>query len=394
MPAIEWGNINALWGLLGLLVPIIIHLISRSRVITRQFAFIRLLPIQPLPVKRNINLSQRLLLLVRMVLVILAVLLLANVSCSDQQKPNDVVYVVTPDWLNSATVSQHNELKRSIENLGTPSQIWLLSTHPVRVSLDELLSKPEDFGKLVTEKPAINIWGRVNQLFSLLSVEHANASDMTLHVFTTNAAHQFQAELISVPMNTQWHVAPSNSQTITDDRAQQSSIAVGGVGADAMEWQLFQRAFFAINQSSEAEINVRLIDAISSQQLEDVDRLIVMPDTLLTTASQQALNAWLYEDFSHKVTNAAQFDIQDSNFPVHLITELYADNATELLTSASVLTEGQIALANAEQLKTHSSATKLQPDEQPVPLGLAIAFISLLLLERLLSEYRREGRND
>ena len=92
-PSFMVQNPWAFWALLALLVPLILHLLSKRRAKLIKFANVALITMPELKNSQQIRLNQFWLLLLRMLLLIVSILLLAKVSLNEALISHEEVYL-------------------------------------------------------------------------------------------------------------------------------------------------------------------------------------------------------------------------------------------------------------------------------------------------------------
>ncbi|GLU45330.1 BatA domain-containing protein [Allomuricauda sp. NBRC 101325] len=115
-----FANPTYLWALLGLLVPLAIHLWSKKEAKTIKIGSIQLLDESNSRQSSNIQLNEWLLLLLRMAIVALVVLLMAGPQWRIKGNKNVVTYLVEP------SLSQEKELSAILDSLAEDSPVMLL----------------------------------------------------------------------------------------------------------------------------------------------------------------------------------------------------------------------------------------------------------------------------
>ena len=115
-----FANPSYLWALLGLVVPLAIHLWSKKEAKTIKIGSIQLLDESNSRQSSSIQLNELLLLLLRMAIVALVVLLLASPKWRSQDSKNQITYLVEPSLAN------HPVLKTVLDSLSEASSVLLL----------------------------------------------------------------------------------------------------------------------------------------------------------------------------------------------------------------------------------------------------------------------------
>ncbi len=95
----SFANVSYLWGVLGILIPIAIHLWNRKKVITIKVGSIKLLQASEPKQSSSIKINEWLLLCLRILTILLLALLLSEPSISITEKPSRISYVVAPSLI-------------------------------------------------------------------------------------------------------------------------------------------------------------------------------------------------------------------------------------------------------------------------------------------------------
>lgn len=115
-----FANPTYLWALLGLLIPLAIHLWSKKEAQTIKIGSIQLLDESNSRQSSNIQLNEWLLMLLRMAIVALVVLLMAGPQWRIKGNKNVVTYLVEP------SLAQEKELSAILDSLAEDSPVLLL----------------------------------------------------------------------------------------------------------------------------------------------------------------------------------------------------------------------------------------------------------------------------
>lgn len=149
-----FANPIYLWGLLGLLVPLAIHLWSKKEAQTIKIGSIQLLDESNSRQSSNIQLNEWLLLLLRMAIVALVVLLMAGPQWRIKGNKNVVTYLVEP------SLAQEKGLSTILDSLAEDSPVLLL---------DEGFPTWETDLESEVDQATPNYWQLVQKMDSLTS---------------------------------------------------------------------------------------------------------------------------------------------------------------------------------------------------------------------------------
>ena len=180
---------------LAVLIPIIIHLLNRSRGKLVTFAHIALLRASAPKPSYELRLSQALLLLLRMLLLVLAALLLSQPWWPSQGDKQESIFV-SVDWLNSSNASDKQQLAT---RLGEQTAILLdgpaLATKQQTLSPEAIINWSS--GAL---KGTQNIWAKIHS--------HASSLDpqAPMVIYTTNRASQYKGNKVAIHQPLEWQI--------------------------------------------------------------------------------------------------------------------------------------------------------------------------------------------
>ena len=178
-----------LFGLLAIAIPVAIHLISRGRgrpVLIGNIELVR-------PARRarvtSLRLTQRLLLLLRVAIVIVAALLLARLALQGIGSADADVSYVTPGWLRSVTDAERAELL-------SPAARVLTAGYPEAHGYQPGIADPD-----------YDVWPLLAERLSTL--RHAG----TVDVYTEPSLAVFGRHRPRLPNEVNWHLATAAAET-------------------------------------------------------------------------------------------------------------------------------------------------------------------------------------
>ena len=200
------------WMLLALLstiVPLLIHLFSKSKGKLIPFGNIKLIQVNK-PVRMNeIRLVKRLLLLCRLLLLLFSVLILAQFYYDDRANNNANIegnILVTKDWLNNANEADLNTLALKAK-VGV---VFLLSKGSERLTSEVILAWTNNQGQDLAKYEQQNTWLLVKNYAETLP------SNTKITVYTTNRLSQFMGNKVPLPDNIAWQVKRLPLDKLTD----------------------------------------------------------------------------------------------------------------------------------------------------------------------------------
>lgn len=182
--------------LLALIVPLVLHLISKSQPVKIKFSNIALIDVKQPKSMRQVRLTEFWLLLLRLLLLLFSVLLLADVFLTKPLIKNEEINIVTLDWLHHSNTRQRQQLIEQALN----KPIYLLANNTELMTEDELLQWPQQLG--ITQDQ--------NILLHLAYFSQLLAPETGIQLFVTDRAAQYQlnetAGNISLNNAINWHI--------------------------------------------------------------------------------------------------------------------------------------------------------------------------------------------
>ena len=242
---------NLLLALLSLLIPLAIHLFSKSKGKLVPIGNIKFIQTGKPVRMREIRLVDRLLLLCRLLVLFFSVLLLANLFFYGQLNlPNNVV-IITADWLNN---SNKNEKRQLIEN-ERGSDYYLLSNNiSANISKNssaktsQKLSKDPSLSNKSLSKQDILLWQpenidslnsrplpttRKNTWALVANFEKTLAEKTTLTVYSTNRVAEFSGNKVKFSRNVNWQIKVlANNPTPAFQELKQVRLSIAVISDD------------------------------------------------------------------------------------------------------------------------------------------------------------------
>ena len=212
LPSITHWFVQNPWMLLALfslLVPLIIHLLSKSKGKLVPFGNIKLIQLSK-PVKMNeIRLVERLLLLCRLLMLFFSVLLLAQLYYDDKGNGDGAIegnILVTNDWLNHATEAEIKALALKAKSVPT----YLLLREVERLTDEKIATWQSVETNNVKGINKQNTWLLVNNYAKKLP------NNVNISVYSTNRLSQFMGDKIYLPDNIVWEIKRLPEDKLTD----------------------------------------------------------------------------------------------------------------------------------------------------------------------------------
>lgn len=200
----------ALWALLTLCIPFLIHLFSRSRGRLVRIGHIDLVRQARRVRVTEVKLTQLLLLLLRLGIFVLAALILAGLATTGVSSSKAPTTYVTPSWLQTSSEEDIDMLMEHAEQV-PESRVYLLQAGFPQADRGKLESLRQQ--NLVGPEEFSDVWALLSER---LSREQHRGKVM---VYATDYMLQFGARKPSLPRDVEWHVSHSPQTPGTDGRA-------------------------------------------------------------------------------------------------------------------------------------------------------------------------------
>ena len=352
-PSFLVQNPWAFWALLALLVPLILHLLSKRRAKLIKFANVALITMLALKNSQQIRLNQFWLLLLRMLLLIVSILLLAKVSVNEALISEEEIYLVSPDWLNH---SDKNERQQVIVN-SSNKPIYLLGQRTALISADEILA---------WQAPLIQSQAQ-NMLLAIKAFTALLTPETKLKLFVTNRASQYRVnekKTRLVLANTiDWQV----KHIVLEQQKHYNRVMNVVIIYDQdrfADLKYFQQALNLIKQqvapklSLSAFLNVELEDSVSYQQamLSNPDWLFYFSSKAIDNTVSNAIANGTHVIVDGNVGGKVDGNVMAEKPELNLMPDkrLVVDkDSSDLLSAEAVFYRRAQALAFAEQLKNN-----------------------------------------
>ncbi len=272
----------ALIALSALAIPLIIHLISKGRPTLVKFANVSLIKAIKPKSMRHMLLTEFWLLILRLLLLIVSILLLAQVLFVNPLADYKHVTLVTAQWLNSSSADE----KSTLLSLHAGKPIYLLSSDSQPLSKIDVLQwqnsqSDVDQHEDVTRHNLI----KENTYLDLYYFTNAFSEKTTFDLFVTDSAKQFPESEITLAHDIKWHIknthidnhhsegAESGNKNADNKNQYHDSLTVVIVYDDdrAEDIKYFQQALSAINRISAPKLSQQLFlnNALEENGLEN-----------------------------------------------------------------------------------------------------------------------------
>ncbi|ABG41997.1 conserved hypothetical membrane protein [Paraglaciecola sp. T6c] len=295
-----------LWllGMLTVAIPIGIHFFSKSKAPLISFAQYALIPVRQSIVPNALRLSQWLLLLLRMAILVLLSLLLAQCIKQTEDDSETHYFLVSQDWLQSAQDSDKQTLLNAFNQAqsNTSSRLILLSQRQNEASNDKALLTAGLLDKLVSAngsgtkkdseaKAPLSIWQKVADFMFL----HPSITPTNVHVFTTDRLSQFNGDKPAMYDSVDWHIVQIKNSEITPLK---SSVLLLSSAKNQIQTQYLRAAFDALNTEKNREIAVDTsltTSTIKAAQLKQYAWIFYLGDTAPSAKLAKAMEQYVQE---------------------------------------------------------------------------------------------------
>ena len=245
---------------LAVIIPIVIHLLNRSRGKLVTFAHVALLRSTQAQPTTELRLTQRLLLLLRILLLLTAAALLTAPLWQGDESEQEII-MLSQDWLNSSTAAEKQQLA---SRLGTQQAILLDS--PAAPELKQNLTSDEILNwQEQTSSVSINLWSKI-------SSHAANVDALSpLMVYATNRASQYVGAKVTLSETIEWHI-----KTLSSDNNMPTkplSIMLVYQSDRQTDMNYLRGALSALQKQSKQQIELSVLSATSFSQRLTADDL-------------------------------------------------------------------------------------------------------------------------
>ena len=334
-----WGFI----ALLGLVVPIVLHLLSKSQPIQIKFSNIALIDTQQPKSMRKVRLTEFWLLLLRLLLLLFSILLLAQLFLTKPLIKNEEIYLVSADWLNQSSTTQRQQL---IEQ-ALKQPVYFLNRKTKLITDDEIIQwqpKPSDV-------QSQNILQTENILKNLVSFSELLAPETDIKFFVTDRAAQYklsqQGHLYNINNTLEWHILNTSYQA--DAQYVDAMNVVLIYDQDRFEdVKYFQKAFALIKQETATQLSVSYFSHNSLEKSEPYQQAMNNKPNWIFYLSSQKLNHKIMQALS---TGTNLFvDAQNSQESILLSTASEINNNSTLLGTEARFYQRALPLDVTKQL--------------------------------------------
>jgi len=371
----------AMLGLLTLLIPLGIHLLSKARPQVVAFAHIAFIKVSTYPVLRQLRLTQLMLLGIRMLMLLIATLILTQLYWQNTNQQVNSHILLTEDWLNH---TDDHEKQTLIDQAGG-SNLMLLGTNNRSINVKELTQWSVNH----QPAPALNIWSKV------ASYTAQQSADALITVYTTNRLKQFVGSKISLHKQVEWHIKMIPAAHVTQLHSANIKVIYDNASESLLGY--LRAAFEVINTHENLSLDV---DYISTEiSIKNSGHLLNYDKTInLSEQGFTQLHSPFDVQWQHTHINQADLsNIQQADFVFTLTRLLYSSQSqvwwlenTRL--SRAQITQGSLFIdsdikdpiyensPNKKRLNSTTQSTSLH-------IWLVMILVVVFMLERVLSEW-------
>lgn len=349
----------ALLTALALLIPLTIHLLSRSRGKVIKVGNIGLIPVARHKPVAQVQLTQKRLLVLRLLLLLLITLALAQglflhpLAATQSQKK----LMVTNSWLDHASAQQRQEL---VEQLATQSA-WLIDENS-EIDGQRIANWAAD--AQIENRPGTmqNIWASIAQQTESVPRNYS------VSVYSSNALSDFIGGKVHTKQAIDWHILthwkPAQRQ-VSDS----ISVVVVADETSTRQLPLWQMAFTLLQ--------TELLPGLHVEYLTPQQVGIDTQGEWLINLSAQALNSPV------AILSFSQQQLRQADFPMVLAEQLVSHLQPSLSLRSQRLSKAQITEPAATPVAARRDLKHQAPS---IPVWLIVSVVLLFCIERVISE--------
>ncbi len=318
----------AMLGLLSLLIPLGIHLLSKARPRVIAFAHIAFIQVKTSPMLRQLRLTQLILLGLRMFMLFIATLILAQLywqhESNSANQPSHVL--LTEDWLNHATDAE----KQTLMDQAHDVNLVLLGIKNRNINTTELAQ----WSTNTQQTPTLNIWSKVANYITQLS-----ANEMVT-VYTTNRLKQFIGAKTALPERVEWQIKTIPIANVTQQYSANIKVIYDASSEPLLVY--IRAALEAINTHN--NLNTKAIYTLKKFTDEDSKHLLKYDKTIdLSQQNFTQQHSPVDEQWQLTyITQQALTNIKQADFVLTLVRLLYSSQSQVWWLENSRLTTEQI----------------------------------------------------
>jgi hypothetical protein len=365
----------ALLGLLTLLIPLGIHLLSKARPRIIAFAHITFIKVRTSPRLRQLRLTQLALLALRLFMFLLATLILTQVYWQNSNQQVNSHILLTEDWLNQT----NNQERQTLIDQAQGSSLVLLGTSNRSINTRELAQWSANH----PPAPALNIWSKVADYTTQLS------ADSAISVYTTNRLKQFIGKKIPLPKQVKWHVKEILKENVTKQYSTNITVIYDDFSTTSLVY--LRAAFEVINTHKKLKLAVNYL---SYDETKNKSMHLLTSDKIINFSKQPFEQPARHLDTQWPptiITQAELNNLQQADFVLTLAQLLFSSQNqawwlenTRLSTEQIIQSSSKSAVQKTAAYKNSSSN---MTDSTSLHIWLILMLVSVFIIERLLSEW-------
>jgi hypothetical protein len=368
-------------GLLALLIPLAIHLLSKARPQVIAFAHIAFIKVKTSPLLRQLRLTQLILLGLRMALLLLATLILAQLYWQSVNQQVNSHILLTEDWLNHATSIEKQILIDQVKD----SDLVLISSNNRKINTAELAQ----WSTTPQPTPALNLWSKVADYTAQLS------ADSSTTVYTTNRLKYFIGSKVPLSARVQWQVKTIPAEAVVQEKPVNVKVIYDASSEPLLVY--LRAGFEIINTPKELALNVDYVihgkQEGSSEHSQIYDKIIDLREQGLDQQSRPFALPWQHT----YITQAELNNFKQADFVFTLAQLLYSsqsqgwwlENARlsteQIIQNSPVDNKPLVSLPFKKQIidKSQNQSTHWSS----LHVWLVLILVGVFILERFLSEW-------
>jgi len=344
LPLFAVQNPWAFFALLALAVPVVLHLLSNSPAKLIKFANIALITARAPKNIRQIRLSEFWLLILRLLLLIVSILLLANIIVAKPLINQAEVYLLSADWLNQSDINERQQLLNSSVN----KPVYLLARHTELISAEQILNWPQQRTVITHSQPA----QQDNILLHLEIFSQLLTPETNIKLLLTDRASQYQVHAANKPLTLANPIDWQIKHLDVNPSKQYPNVMQVVIIYDQdrlSELTYFQQALSLIKQHLAPKL---VIDSFINHDLKNSDLyqqvMQTQPDWLFYLSAQTLDNAMV-----NAITSGANVFVDAEQVAVNLMTTATVSinkNSSELLPADATFYRRALPVDIAEQV--------------------------------------------
>lgn len=366
----------ALWGLLALLIPLAIHLLSKSRAQIVPFAHLALITVKTSPRLRQLRITQWLLLFLRALMLLIATLIMAELYWHAPKEANTPHILLTEDWLNHASDSDKSQILQQSHM----ANFTLVGKPNRSLTTQQIDQWPSPNSKSNAVAKALNLWEKVAEYSSGLDPQ------TSVIVYSTNRLSQFLGHKQALTDQIQWQIKPVASKDTSAAIKAKVWVLFDDLSVQTLPY--LKAAFDALNTSTQIDLSIQYSDMSKREENQSAE---LTADVVINLSHEDVLDGITLQQ-EHLFTLEQLSAIQDPEFPLLLFEQLFAKEQHDWQFQNAQLSEQQITVPRPSENQLNKTSTLATPHAQPFHLWLILLLVFVFAADRLLSEWRTPSK--